>query len=131
MSSSPASLASIAKKNFAKWNAALLTKDAKKVADLYTSDATFLPTVSPEFKKGREGAEDYFHHFLEKDPEGEVVEEVVQPISIDCYLQSGLYNFAVGPKEKREIVAARFTFLWQRGTDGQWRIAHHHSSKVP
>lgn len=122
---------SIAKKNFAKWNAALLTKDARQVADLYTGDATFLPTVSPEFKKGQSGAEAYFHHFLEKDPNGKVVEEAVQPLSPDCYLHSGMYDFEVGPQNQREIVHARFTFLWKKGKDGQWRIAHHHSSKVP
>lgn len=122
---------SIAKQNFAKWNAALLTKDARQVADLYTEDATFLPTVSPEFKKGQGGAEEYFRHFLEKDPEGAVIADTVQPVSADCYLHSGMYDFEVGPKEQREIVKARFTFVWQKDADGQWKIAHHHSSRIP
>jgi len=121
----------IAKRNFARWNATLQTKNAQQVADLYTNDATFLPTVSPEFKKGQGGAEEYFHHFLEKDPNGKVIEEVVQPLSPDCYLHSGMYDFEVGPKDQREIVRARFTFLWQKDAKGQWRIAHHHSSKMP
>ena len=120
----------IAQQNFAQWNAALLTRDPKKVADLYTNDATFLPTVSPEFKKGQGGAEEYFHHFLEKDPDGKVIEEVVQPLSPDCYLHSGMYDFEVGPKDQREIVHARFTFLWKKVNE-QWKIAHHHSSRVP
>lgn len=124
-------LESVARQNFERWNAALLAKDAKKVADLYTNDATFLPTVSPDFKKGQEGAEAYFRHFLEKDPKGAVVEEAVQPTSPDSYLHSGMYDFEIGPKEKRETVKARFTFLWKKDADGQWKIAHHHSSQVP
>jgi hypothetical protein len=36
----------LAKENFALWNNALQTKDAKKVASLYNSDISFLPTVS-------------------------------------------------------------------------------------
>jgi hypothetical protein len=35
----------LARENFGKWNAALQTKDAKAVADLYSSSLSFLPTV--------------------------------------------------------------------------------------
>ena len=121
----------IAKENFKIWNQALLTKDPAKVAALYTADNTFLPTMSGEFKKGQAGAKEYFHHFLEKDPQGEVKDEAVQVISPNAYLHSGLYNFEVGPKDKRETVEARFTFLWQKNDKGEWKIAHHHSSVKP
>ena len=51
-------LEGIAKQNFKTWSESLTTKDPKAVAELYTSDATFLPTVSGEFKKGRLGKRD-------------------------------------------------------------------------
>ena len=121
----------IAKQNFLAWNEALKTKEASKVALLYLEEATFLPTVSPEFKIGRTGAEDYFKHFLEKDPVGEIVAEKVQPITPSCYLHSGMYNFVVGQGEKREAVEARFSFLWKKDNNGEWKIAHHHSSVKP
>lgn len=121
----------LAKENFAKWNDTLQTKDAKQVAALYTEDATFLPTVSGEFKKGQLGAEQYFHHFLEKDPTGVVVDEEVQSLSDDYYLHSGMYNFEVGPADKREIVEARFSFVWKKDANGDWKITHHHSSVRP
>jgi len=120
-----------AEENFDRWNGALLTKDPAKVAELYAEDSTFLPTVSGEFKKGQPGAEEYFKHFLEKDPTGEIKEEEVQELGPDCYLHSGLYDFEIGPEEERQIVEARFTFVWQKNQAGEWEIAHHHSSVKP
>ncbi len=121
----------LAKENFNRWNEALLSRDAGSVAELYSESNTFLPTVSPEFKKGIEGAESYFEHFLEKNPKGEIVEALVQTIGDSAYLHSGMYNFEVGPDDNRSTVEARFTFLWQKDSDGKWKIAHHHSSVRP
>ena len=125
-------LAGIAKQNFETWGESLTTKNPKAVAELYTSDATFLPTVSGEFKKGQGGAEEYFHHFLEKDPKGEIIEEEFQPLGENHYLHSGMYNFEVNsPDGGRETVEARFSFVWRKNEKGRWEILHHHSSKKP
>lgn len=121
----------IARENFQMWNEALQTKDAKKVSLLYSEDNTFHPTMSGDFKSGQKDAEDYFEHFLLKNPFGKIVEEKVQSLGENSYLHSGLYNFEIGPAEKREIVEARFTFVWQKDKDGQWKIIHHHSSIRP
>ena len=121
----------IARNNFLVWENSLATKDQNKVAGLYSDDATFLPTVSGEFKKGRSGAEEYFKHFLEKDPRGQIVEDEVQFLSSDAYLHSGLYNFEVGPAENRTVVEARFSFVWKKDKSETWKIAHHHSSIKP
>lgn len=121
----------LARKNFANWNKALLSKDALSVAEFYSDSATFLPTMSPDFKQGSKKAGDYFEHFLEKDPTGEIVEDEIQVLTPDCYLHSGLYNFIVGPDSKREIVEARFSFVWKIDKDGDWKIIHHHSSVKP
>lgn len=121
----------IAKENFERWNSALLTGEAKNVAMLYTEESSFLPTVSPEFKKGQTEAEGYFKHFLEKNPKGEIIADRVQQITESSYLHSGLYNFELGPDENRQIVEARFTFLWEKNEAGEWMIAHHHSSVKP
>ncbi|MFA6393977.1 MAG: SgcJ/EcaC family oxidoreductase [Patescibacteria group bacterium] len=119
----------IAKDNFKKWNESLLLKNAKNVAAHYTDGNTFLPTVSGDFKRGKTGAEEYFKHFIEKDPEGEIVEEKIDVISSDCYVHSGKYNFTVGPEDQREVVEAEFTYVWVRNKEGEWEIDHHHSSK--
>jgi uncharacterized protein (TIGR02246 family) len=120
----------IAQKNFESWNDALQTKDAKKVAALYSPDATFLPTMLGEFKSGQEGAESYFEHFLLKNPRGTIIEDKVQSITPDSYLHSGHYNFELGPDNDRQISEARFSFLWSK-VNGEWKIIHHHSSVKP
>jgi len=121
----------IAQENFAKWNAALQTKDPKKVAELYAEDNTFLPTLSPDFKKGIAQAESYFVHFLEKNPNGKILSEEVQPMGENYYLHSGMYNFEIGPDGERAIAEARFSYVWRKEGNGEWKIIHHHSSLKP
>lgn len=121
----------IARATFAEWNKALQTKDPAAVAALYTPDNDFLPTLSPEFKRGQDGAEAYFKHFLEKNPSGEIVEDNVQQLGSDALLHSGMYNFTVGPAGSRQVVEARFTFVYKKNENGEWKIAHHHSSLKP
>ncbi len=121
----------IARRNFSIWNQALQTGDSKKVAELYAEGATFLPTVSGEFKKGRSGAEEYFKHFLEKNPTGEIIDDEVQILGPDIYLHSGMYNFELGSDDKRDIVKARFSYVVKLKENGGFEIMHHHSSIRP
>lgn len=121
----------LAQQNFQRWNEALQTGDANQVAALYTASNTFLPTLSPAFKKGIQGAAEYFTHFVQKQPVGEIITEEVQNLSETAYIHSGLYNFTLGPSEQRSVAEARFTFVWIKENDGQWKIAHHHSSLKP
>lgn len=121
----------VVSENFHRWNEALNSTDPKKVAELYTEDATFLPTLSPAFKQGIEETEEYFEHFLQKNPDGKVVEEKVQTLSPKSYLHSGMYDFTVDQNGERKTVEARFTFLWVQDENGEWKIAHHHSSVKP
>jgi len=130
-------LKELAANNFSAWNQALLSLDAHEVASLYADDASFLPTLNPEFKTGPTEAEGYFKHFLEKKPEGKIIEEMIQETSLDKdgnvsgFLHSGMYNFEVGEPDSRQSVEARFTFLWQKNETGEWKIKHHHSSLKP
>ena len=125
------SLEEVAKRNMAVWLATLKTKNPEEVSRLYAEKHTFLPTVSGKFRKGKDEAEDYFEHFLAKNPEGEVIEEEIQPVGENAYVHSGMYNFKVDGEERRAIIPARFTYVWQKGSDGQWQIIHHHSSARP
>ena|SRR3989344_8190634 len=121
----------IAKENFYKWNAALESRNPKEVAGLYQEGAPFLPTLSNDFIQEADETEKYFEHFLEKNPSGEIMEESVQPLSDNCYCHSGRYNFEVGSKNNRKIIEARFTFIWEKDDQGEWKIKHHHSSLRP
>ena len=121
----------IARQNFKTWNDALQTNNPTEVARLYANDAAFLPTLSAEFKIGNDQAEGYFEHFLQKHPFGEIINEQVHALGDGYYSYSGLYNFEVGPEERREIANARFTFVYGKDELGEWKILDHQSSLVP
>lgn len=121
----------IAQANMKKWLDVLGTKDPKQVAELYSEGNLFLPTVSGDFKKGRPGAEEYFVHFLAKNPEGEVTEEDVIEICDCAYLHAGTYTFLLDSDDGRVEVKARFSYLWKKDKNNEWKIEHHHSSIRP
>ena len=121
----------IARRNFDTWNNALQSENPKEAAALYMTDATFLPTLLGEFKRGQYGAEEYFEHFLIKNPRGIIIQGEVQILGIDCYLHSGMYDFEVGSDDDRQVVEARFSFVWKKDEQGEWKIVHHHSSLKP
>lgn len=118
-----------AKENFNAWNEALQTKDATIVANMYTDDAIFLPTMSGELKSGKSGAREYFEHFLQKNPFGSIIEDQAH-LSGDNIIHAGLYNFEIGHENDRSVVEGRFSFLWVKIGD-EWKIEHHHSSLKP
>jgi|GEM_PF-2824909 len=120
----------IAHSKFNTWNDSLQSGREEKVALLYEKKAIFLPTKSGDFKEGQIGAEEYFKHFLESRPFGEIVtgEDEVKAVSDDCFVHWGKYNFTVGEEDKRVTVPAEFTFVWKKNDKGGWEIIHHHSS---
>jgi len=124
-------LENIAKKMFGEWNEALQTRDKHKVALLYTKDDDFLPTMDGKFKHGIGETEEYFEHFLEKKPYGKIVDDHIFGTE-EIVVHSGLYNFEVDDLSNgRKNIEARFTFVYTKQEDGNYKIAHHHSSLKP
>lgn len=111
---------------FDDWNAALETRDPKKVAALYDKDGILLPTVSNQVRYNHGEIEDYFIDFLAKGPSGTINDSSVR-IFDRIALHSGVYTFTF---RAGSPVTARFTFVYRR--DGQgWKIVEHHSSQMP
>ena len=122
----------VARDNFQAWNDALQTKDPKKVAALYSDkDLSFLPTVSPQHIKVIPDTKDYFTDFVLKNPFGTITDDKVQVFDNgSSYLHSGMYTFELGDAGARTPVEARFSYVWRK-EEGDWKIAHHHSSVTP
>lgn len=116
---------------FDRWNTAVETGDAEKVADLYAPDAVLLPTLSPEIRTTRAGIVDYFEHFLAKHPSGEEIKSVVKVLGARSAIDTGLYRFTFHNADgTTNSVDARYTFVYEK-RDGAWWIINHHSSLVP
>ncbi len=111
---------------FDRWNAALRSKDPKKVVANYAPGSVLIPTLSDRVRFTATEKEDYFVHFLKRHPEGRIDDRVIE---VDCNsaVDSGLYTFRFGDGTQ---VRARYTFTYKR-LDGEWLISSHHSSVMP
>jgi len=115
---------------FDRWNAALATGHADAVAALYSEDAVLLPTFSSGPLKGRAAIADYFRHFLQKQPQGQISHRSLQ-LGCNMAADVGLYTFnVVQPDGRSAAVPARYSFLYQY-RNGEWLIVHHHSAVLP
>ena len=112
---------------FDTWNQALRSGDPEKVADLYAERSILLPTLSNTPRLTRAEKVDYFRHFLEHRPSGEIVMRQIS-IGADIAVDTGLYTFHYATTG--ESVRARYSFTYGWDGDG-WRIVSHHSSVMP
>ncbi len=112
------------------WNLSLASLDPDTVTQRYWNDAVLLPTVSNTPRTSPSMIRDYFVHFLEKHPRGRIDSRTVQ-IGCNLAMDMGTYTFSVmSPAGTLSEVAARYTFVYAF-RNGEWRIAHHHSSAMP
>lgn len=112
------------------WNLALASLDPDRVTQRYWSDAVLLPTVSNTPRTNAAMIHDYFEHFLEKHPRGRIDTRTIE-LGCNVAFDVGTYTFSVmdGAGAVSEV-HARYTFVYTY-RDGDWRIAHHHSSAMP
>ena len=112
---------------FQLWNSALATEDPDAVAKRYSKEAVLLPTVSDVPRTNYELIKDYFVHFLKKKPEGKIIESHVKMGHNWCQ-DVGIYEFTMGTTGDKVLGRYSFIYVWE---DGEWKIAHHHSSVMP
>jgi len=112
---------------FSLWNNALATLDSSKVADRYSKNAVLLPTVSDVPRTDYALIKDYFDNFLLKKPQGEILESNVI-VGTNWAQDAGIYEFTMGATGDK--VKGRYSFVYVY-EDGEWKIAHHHSSVMP
>ncbi|VEU43559.1 unnamed protein product, partial [Pseudo-nitzschia multistriata] len=65
--------------------------------------------------------------FLQGEPSGEIIESFVH-IGHDWVSDVGIYEFTMATDGSK--VRGRYSFVYAM-EDGEWKIAHHHSSMMP
>ena len=112
---------------FTKWDEALATLNPRIVANRYADDPLLLATVSDIPRTDHESIKDYFTTFLQLKPRGKILEGKIK-VGYNWAKDAGVYEFKMGATG--ETVKARYSFIyvWE---NGQWKIAHHHSSAMP
>ena len=111
---------------FDRWNASLRTLDADKVTANYAADGVLLPTVSNDPRTTPAQIHDYFVKFLKSEPQG-IIDRRIVKIGCNVAHDVGTYTFTF--KDGKQV-HARYTFVYE-WKNGQWLIAHHHSSAMP
>ncbi len=112
---------------FDRWNQSLQSGDPEKVVANYAEQSILLPTVSNKPRLTPAEKVDYFRHFLEDQPSGEINMRQIQ-IGCDMAVDSGLYTFSFAKTGNKVRGRYSFTYRWD-GT--QWLIISHHSSAMP
>ncbi len=123
--------ANLSTMNFARWDRALQTGNPAIIAQLYSENLTLLPTMAKTVMTDYVGAEKYFAFFGSFHPTVTMLEEHTVPISDHSYLHCGVYQFMLDRDGERKPLDARFSMIWNKEENGEWKILHHHSSAVP
>ncbi|AMB46605.1 calcium/calmodulin dependent protein kinase II association-domain-containing protein [Methylobacterium sp. AMS5] len=97
---------------------------------LYTENALLVPTLEDGVPNTPATRRAYFKKFLSQDSLSCKIDLQVDHASgkDDAVLIGGLYTFEIIKNRKKEIIPARFLFVFEE-FDGQWLITGHHSSR--
>src|SRR3954469_23619924 len=95
---------------FDRWNDSLKTLKPHEVVKNYAPDAILLPTVSNKPRLTQDERKDYFVHFLEGKPVGEINTRVIK-LGCNDAIDPGTYTFIFedGPN-KGQKVRARYIY---------------------
>lgn len=112
---------------FDRWNASLKTGKSDIVVSNYAPDSILLPTVSNKVRHSAAEKADYFDHFLENSPVGEINERYIK-IGCNTALDAGVYTFHFSKTGTSVTGRYSFTYEWN---GNKWLITSHHSSVMP
>jgi uncharacterized protein (TIGR02246 family) len=110
-----------------RWSAAYNLNDPEAISKTYTPDALLLGTVSPIMSEGTEAIVRYFTSSKGSGNKNMLGERRTIILGEDAVVVAGFYEFTVMRDGQAVSLPARFTMLVTK-RNGEWRIAHHHSS---
>jgi len=110
-----------------RWSAAYSSNDPEAVVKTYRPDAVLLGTVSPVMSEGADAIRAYFAQLKGSGNKNTIDERRTLVLSDNAVLVTGFYEFTRVKEGKPVPSPARFTMLLIKH-DGEWLIAHHHSS---
>lgn len=110
------------------WVSAYNAGDVDRILGAYTSDATLLPSSSPSLVTDLRA---YFERALKAKVQIRLGEGKPTTIGENAVVWTGFYDFSGSrPEGQPFVIPGRFTFVVVK-RDGNWKIAHHHSSNRP
>jgi len=109
------------------WSAAYTSNDPEAIVKIYAPDAILLGTVSPVISIGTEAIRKYFSLVKGSGNKNSIQERHTIVLDDNAVLVTGFYEFTRMKDGQPSPSPSRFTMLVTK-RDGEWHIAHHHSS---
>jgi ketosteroid isomerase-like protein len=120
-----AKIAEAAERNFT-------TGDVKKIMAQYADGAVMFDASHPEPSTDRKVQTGWAQDFASMKPaDYHVPDRRIQIVGPDAFVSSGTEVFTVAAGAARPQISARFTDVFQRQSDGSWKIVNEHVSLPP
>ncbi len=104
----------------------------KELLELYSEQATLIPTFSPNIVQGKAGLQNYFKTLSSNESLKVVLstkENSCVSINENCFILGGNYSFQFKKHGELLTFPSRYTFIIDYNQNEQ--ILHHHSSLLP
>ncbi|WP_221766421.1 nuclear transport factor 2 family protein [Sphingomonas ginkgonis] len=106
--------------------------DANRIMANYGSKAVMIDASNPTPTDDRSAQTGWAKTFTSMRPaDYAVTDRHIQLVGPDAFVSSGVESFTVQAGAARPKVSSRFTDVYQRQGDGQWKIVHEHVSMMP
>ena len=106
--------------------------DTGKIMDQYADGAAMIDASSPQPSTDRKVQTGWARAFTSMQPaDYRVTGREIRLLGGDAFVSSGMEVFTVAAGASRPTVSARFTDVFQRQSDGKWKIVAEHVSMPP
>ena len=106
--------------------------DVNKIVDQYADKAVMFDASTADPSDDRKVQSGWAKNFNSMKPGNYTVSQRhIQLLGGDAFISSGIESFSVQAGVARPTVSARFTDVFQRQSDGSWKIVHEHMSSTP
>ena len=112
--------------------ATFTTGDLGKIMDQYADQAVMIDASTADPSADRKIQSGWAKNFVSMKPaDYQVAGRHIQLVGPDAFVSSGIERFTVEAGAARPTVSARFTDVFQRQSDGRWKIINEHVSMPP
>ena len=106
--------------------------DVNKIGSHYAANAVAFDAANVAPTKEPKVLKTWTAQFVSMKPaDYQVSDRNIQIVGPDAFVSSGIGRFTVQAGQARPQVGVRFTQVYQRQKDGQWKIVHEHMSMPP
>jgi len=106
--------------------------NADAVMRQYADGAVMFDATHPGFSIDRKVQAGWAKDFVSMKPaDYHVPDRQIQVVGPDAFVSSGTEVFTIAAGTARPQISARFTDVFQRQSDGSWKIVHEHVSLPP